>query len=143
MGNSFQKNDNNIDGCLKFDRILDGENEIYIGLGSMSQGISTQVIRIGDFNNKYNKLLEFSEEKNKLNYKFENNIIMNIEKENENMRLEITDPKNKRNISKNIDPIIIKYFKPIKMSNTSNEFDKIYDLFQSSNITSNEVNPDI
>ena len=52
------------DYCLKMDRILDAENQIYIGIGSKipdNNQMSLQVIRLGDYTNKYYRLLQFTE----------------------------------------------------------------------------------
>ena len=54
MGNYMNFKDN--DGCIKMDRILDGENKIYIGIGSIIENKSSQVIRIGDYKQKYYKV---------------------------------------------------------------------------------------
>ena len=80
------------DYCLKFDRILDAENQIYIGIGSRDQTtpvsldqyddktISLQAIRLGDYTNKYYRLLQFTENDNKLKYEFEDDITLTLKK---------------------------------------------------------------
>ena len=60
--------------CFKLNRILDAENQIYIGIGSHKPNqklISLQAIRVGDYTNKYYRLLQFTEYENKLEYEFE------------------------------------------------------------------------
>ena len=139
MGNqttSFKKS--YIDNCLKFDRILDADSQVYIGIGNIDE-YPTQVIRIGDYTNKYYKLIEFREEEKKLHYKFENNISMTLEKIDDNVMMNIEIIKdnnflklmnyNKKIISKQLDTIIVKYFKPIKFNDLSNELDKMHQLF--------------
>lgn len=115
--------------CLKFDRILDADNQVYIGIAPGGNGLRSQAIRIGDFRNKYHRLLGFTEEEYRLYYKFENNITMSLKKQDYNIHMEIKKEPNKVLVSKNIDPIILKMFKPIKLNNTSNEIDKIKELF--------------
>lgn len=127
MGNAIYEPQNY---CLKFDRILDGENQIFIGIGENAQGLSSQVIRFGDYKNKYYRLQEFYEDNNKLLYKFEDNIYMSIENDNKNIHLAVTDPRNKQPITKCIDSFIIKHHKAIHLSTMSKELDKIYDLFE-------------
>jgi len=130
---TIQKKKTYIDNVLKFDRILDADHKIYIGIGKQNVENPTQslqVIRIGDYTNKYYRLLNFKEEENKLKYTFENDIILILKKTNENnVLLKLVDLCNNIIISKNIDPIIIKFFKPISLSKTSDEFDKIHKLF--------------
>lgn len=141
--------------CLKFDRILDAENQIYIGIGSRDQyddkQISLQVIRIGDYTNKYYRLLQFTESENKLKYEFEDDVTLTLKKVQDDIEMAINNDefgrfmkkragndillellflKENKFISKTVDPIIIKRFKRISLA--SKEFDKIYDLFEES-----------
>ena len=70
MGNSINNShSNNTDGILKFDRILDATNEVYIGIGEQlpDTSKSLQVIRFGDYKNNYNRLIHFVEKENELN----------------------------------------------------------------------------
>jgi hypothetical protein len=135
---NFKGKQSYTDNCLKFDRILDAENQIYVGIGTrrilygldLESDISLQVIRIGDYTNKYYRLLNFTEKENKLKYEFENDIMLILKKINENnIQLELFDLNNNRFISKEIDPVIIKNFKTIHLLSISNELDKIYELF--------------
>lgn len=119
------------DFCLKFDRILDGENQIYIGVGRTGINETSQVIRIGDMYNKYYKLINFSEKEKQLQYEFEDNVKMTLENNDKDFLIEIDNLPGKKSISKNIDPIIVQNFKPIKLSNVTDDFDKIYNLFNS------------
>ena len=124
--------DKSQDYCLKFDRILDSENQIYIGIGCRKNAAdkdkSLQVIRIGDYTYKYHRLLKFTEKENKLKYNFESNIQLIVKKlENNDIHLELFDLDNGRFISKNIDPFIVKHSKTIGFQ--SKELDKIFELF--------------
>lgn len=123
MGN-FKSNTND---SLKFERILDAENDIYIGIGSACKDKTVQAIRIGKYNN-YHRLNYFKESENKLKYEFENDIILILKKEDSNIEFNLVSLNNNTIITKNIDPIIIKFFKPINFA--SYEFDKIYDMFK-------------
>jgi len=118
--------------CLKIDRILDAENQIYIGVASRDnyddKQVSLQAIRLGDYTNKYYRLLKFTEEEDKLKYNFEDDVTLTLIKNQNDILLRFSHLKEDKFISKKIDPIIIKWFKPISMA--SNEFDKIYDLFE-------------
>jgi len=78
------KFDRETDYTLKFDRILDADNQIYIGIGTRKQSEdstkSLQVIRIGDYTKKYYRLINFEEKHNELKYEFENNIKLILKK---------------------------------------------------------------
>jgi len=115
--------------CLKLDRILNAENKIYIGIGDEqldNKQISLQAIRIGDYSNKYYRLLQFTENKNELKYIFEDDVIMTLIQNDNEIILVLTHLNEAKFITTKIDPIIINWFKPINLA--SNEFDKIYDL---------------
>lgn len=125
--------------CLKLDRILDSENQIYIGIGERKQkNDNLQVIRIGDYTNKYYRLLQFTESENKLKYEFENEIILTLNKDDDDIKLELIFLNNK-NISTKINPLVINNFRPIRLA--SKEFDKIYDLFADIRCRIPEGNP--
>ena len=88
-----------------------------------------QVIRIGDHKNKYHRLTNFTEKDNKLKYEFENDIILVLKKKDDAFQMNLVDLYNNRYIMKNIDPINVKYFKTISLSNVSKEIDKIHNFF--------------
>jgi hypothetical protein len=113
------------ENCLKFDRILDDENQVYIGISSSDKYKNVQVIRIGDSNN-YNRLINFTEKENKLRYDFENNVTLILRKNESNIHMKLFDLNNNKIISKRIESTIIKNFKPINFE--SSELDKIYNL---------------
>ena len=89
---------------------------------------NVQAIRIGDYTNKYYRLLNFREKENKLQYEFENDITLLLNKNRTNIRMELFDLNHNKFISKEVDPLIVKNFKTISFA--SNELDKIYDLFK-------------
>ena len=120
-----------MDYCLKIDRILDAENKIYIGIGIKKPDqtqISLQAIRVGDYTNKYYRLLQFTENENRLKYDFEDDVTLTLIKDQNDIILGFTNLKEDKFITTKVDPIIINWFKPISLS--SNEFDKIYDFFK-------------
>ena len=119
-----------IDNCLKFDRILDADNEVYVGIGKVGLGMSSQAIRYGGFKNNYHRLNSFIEEENKLQYKFENNVSLTLEKMENNIFMNLIH-NNKVITSKVLDPVITKNYKPIKFNDLSNELDKMEKLFTS------------
>jgi hypothetical protein len=123
--------------CLKFDRILDAEHQIYVGIGTREKEITTnkslQVIRLGDYTNKYHRLIDFTETERKLKYEFEDNVKLILKKTEDNdIQLELFDLDNDRFISKTVDPTIIRMFNKISLS--SAELDKIHELFSSCKI---------
>jgi hypothetical protein len=111
---------------LKFDRILDGENEIYIGIGEPPK----QVIRFGDYHNKTHKLLNFVKKENKLKYEFEDDITLILEKREDDIHIDVIDMYRNKTISKPIDPFIKKHWKSIALKPCSNELDEIGDFLQ-------------
>ena len=66
-----------------------------------------------------------------LKYEFENDVTMSLKKIDNNIEMEIIDINNNKIIKKNVDPIILKHFKAIKLSKASDELDQIQYLFQS------------
>jgi hypothetical protein len=118
---------------LKFDRILDGENEVYIGIGKSA----TQVIRIGDHYSKCHKLLNFTQkgETNdsvkKLKYEFEDDVTLILEKQDETVHMTLMDMYSNTFVSKPVDPVIKKYFTPIGLKPCSNDLDAISEMFNS------------
>ena len=129
MGN----NESYIDKCstlerIALERILDAENKIYIGIkphiGMDEYNYSLQVIRFGDYREKSYRLVKFTENKDKLKYEFENDIVMELIKQENNILLDIK--KQNLFIKKEMDPIIRKHYK--KLDFVSYELDKIKDF---------------
>jgi hypothetical protein len=111
---------------LKFDRILDSENEVYIGIGKYA----TQVIRIGNHYNKTHKLLNFKKDESKLKYEFEDDVTLILKKKDDTVHMNLVDMYSNKTVSKPIDPFIIKNFKTIHLKPSSNEFDEIGEFFK-------------
>jgi hypothetical protein len=112
---------------LKFDRILDAENEVYIGIGDSA----TQMIRIGDYHHKSHKLLNFKKSDTKLKYEFEDNVTLIFEKRNDQVHMNLVDLYSNKTVSKPVDPFIKRHFKPIHLKPCSNDLDAISDMFNS------------
>jgi len=119
---------NSGDNCLKQDRLLDNENRIYIGIGSTIEKKSSQAIRFGDYKQKYYRLLDFKPSENKLEYKFENDITMILEKEDDDILLNVTSINDNINVKKVLNPIIREYHTKICLG--SYELDRIYNFIR-------------
>jgi hypothetical protein len=112
---------------LKFDRILDGENQVYIGIAEHA----TQAIRIGDYHHKTHKLLDFKQTETKLKYEFEDDVTLILEKRDDNnVHMNLVDLYSNKTVSKPIDPFIKANFKAIHLKPCSNDLDAISELFQ-------------
>jgi hypothetical protein len=153
MGNLLPKNPppHEYDGgALKFDRILDAENQVYIGMGDSA----FQVIRIGDYTCPYHRLVRmdrilqqlitestesahsslvrFTEDTDTLHYEFEHDITMTIQQTSDikpEQQFHMKLVHKHQVITKQIDPVIVKYFKPIDFFDASRDLDKIYHFF--------------
>ena len=147
--------------CMIMDRILDAENQIYVGIGThilsnksdgtpvsgsdtiikdsvVKPSMELQVIRIGNYTKKYHRLLGYTETPNKLKYEFENDVkLILVKHDDHQINMEVFDLNNDVYISKWIEPCIVKYFKPLGFS--SNELDKIGELFASSSSQPDEA----
>lgn len=136
MGNLLQKTPpkhaSYYGGTLLFDQILDAENQIYIGIGYGGR----QVIRMGDYTHPYYVLTRFVEEthKNTLHYEFEDDIRLTLQKQKDNrIHLEVKHKDNYPLISTQMSPFVVKHFKSINLAGASEDFDKIYELFNREN----------
>ena len=116
---------------MSFERVIDEENKIYIGIYDYRQVIVLNYDR-NNKNNQYYRLIILNEKENKLIYYFENDIIMIIEKKNDFYTLYIDNIPNhsKKELYKIINPVIIKSFRTIGMKKISDDIDKIYDFFK-------------
>jgi len=150
--------------CLNFERILDAEYQIYIGIGTngtnriqetqstqrtqgtqntqstqgtqCTQSTNLQVIRFGDYKQKYHRLIKCTEiDQQTMYYEFEHGINMNLERIGNQILIDLYDPTRSMTISKEIDPIVVKHYKPIRLNTVSKDLDKIYTLFQTSQVT--------
>ena len=134
MGNSqsFNSQSFNPHECLKFDRIIDGENQIYVGvIGSpnKSNPYSSQGMRIG-IDGRLHRLENFIETSNSLTYEFDSNTTLCVTKRNGEILLNIKEPETSTHIIKPMDRINVDFFKPIKFSNLSTEIDKLNDFIK-------------
>ena len=100
------------------ERLLDAEHGIYIGLHN-----GEQVIR---FDSKTYKLIKLIETENQLEYRFENDVVLVLEKKKNLFVLKII--MSNKNVHKIINPVIIQNFKPIGFHGISDDFDKIFTL---------------
>jgi len=119
---------NSDDNCLKMDRLLDNENKIYIGIAPTIENKSSQAIRFGDYKEKCHRLINFKPSENKLEYKFENDITMILEKEEDDILLNVTSVNNNINIKKVLNPIIREHHSKICLG--SYELDRIYNFIR-------------
>lgn len=112
---------------LKQDRLIDGENKIFIGVVSPkppTNPYSSQAIRIGDFGKLY-RLEKFIETPSSLIFEYETNTSMTLSKRDNEIIMNIKVPHTNTNIIKPMDSIVKEIFKPIKFGNLANEYDKI------------------
>ena len=123
MGN-YMKSSNINDERFYRERILDGENKIYVGIGSIIENKSSEAIRIGDHTKKYNRLIQFTKNENELLYEFENDIILKLQKEDDNIILDVCSKKDNIHIKKIMNPLIRKHYKKICVY----EIDRIYNF---------------
>jgi len=121
----------NINEHFIFERVIDGENLIYIGVlnGKKTNMLSTQGIRFGN-NGKIKRLLKFNENKDSLNYEFEEDTSLSLIKRNNNfIIINYKDCISEINIIKPMESIIKDFYKPINFG-SSYEFDKICDFIK-------------
>lgn len=102
------------------ERLLDAEHGIYIGLHN-----GEQVIRFDSKTYKLIKLIETEnqETENQLEYRFENDVVLVLEKKKNLFVLKLI--MSNKSIHKIINPVIIQNFKPIGFHGISNDFDKM------------------
>jgi hypothetical protein len=106
------------DSSLLLDRILDGENQVYIGINKGSPAI-----RIGNNTNKCYKLVNFIEKENKLDQR--------RNKMGRFASLILFFVGNTLKFIMGHCPIInLQWYKPIKLSQLSDNLDKISELCQ-------------
>ncbi len=119
MGNFFSRE------YLKFDRLIDGENKISIGIVSKNQenSISGQAIQVGS-NGKIKRLEKFTETQNSLIFEFEHNTVLSLIKRDKCIIIHLKQP-DTHELIKIMDSIIRTFFNPINFGEQSYEFDKI------------------
>ena len=120
MGNYFSSEN------LNFDRIIDEEYQIFIGIVSHKDPnpLSSQAIKIG-LNGKIKRLEKFIETQNNLTFEFESGIVLTLTKRNNEIIINLNDPNTETNIIKNMDKVIRLYYKSLNFGFFSFEFDKI------------------
>ncbi len=124
---------------FQMDRLIDGENQITIGVLSKnsSNPYSSQGIKIGSYS-KIRRLEKFIELPNNLIFEYETGITMTLSKKDKDIIINIKEPETSTTIIKPIDQIIREMFKPIGWRTISDEYDKIYDFIKP-NIESNQM----
>ena len=126
MGNNLVSQE-----TLKFDRVIDGELQVFIGIVSKknTNPYSSQAIRIG-LNGELKRLESFEQTNNCLKFNYESNASLILTKRNDDVIINIKD--RGINIVKPMIPICREIFKPIKFGNLSTEYDKIPDFIRTS-----------
>jgi hypothetical protein len=136
---------------LKSERLIDGVNEIYIGVieKNNSNPYSSQAIKIG-LDGKIKRLEKFIETNNNLIYEYESGTSMTLTKKNNDIIIHIFDPETSTKIIKQMDLIVREIFKPIRWYELTEEYNLIekfialdYENNQlklSNEINSNEIN---
>lgn len=110
---------------MKFDRVIDGEEEIYIGIVPKKVELpmySTQGIRIGNYG-KLKRMVMYEKFENGMRFIYETGTTLTITKKNNDVLLDIKDEK--INISKQMNPYCLKYIKPIDFGESSVEYDEM------------------
>jgi hypothetical protein len=124
-----------IKNCFLIDRLIDPNcngMEVYIGVnGNVNPNniLSNQGIRIGKYG-EIKHLTSFIKVENGLLYTFEDNIKLTITKNDNNEIMYSLKAYDDMNVTKLMNPRMIKLFKSIGMS--SNELDKINDFIKTS-----------
>jgi hypothetical protein len=113
------------------------EKNILIGVSGISRDemnpLAHQAIRLG--NSELYKLVNFQEGTSTLTYEFEKNVSLNIMRSKDKLIYNIKTPE--LHITREIDPMLVKFYKPIGMA--SAEFDKIEKLYHTQ--TPSQVSP--
>lgn len=111
---------------MKFDRVLDGEEMLYIGIAcsNLPNPISSQVIRHGVFG-KMRRMENFIEMENGVEYIYEDNVKLSVSKNKNNgqIMLNYVSPSENVQIMKPMNETCVKVFKPIQFSTLSKEYD--------------------
>lgn len=116
---------------LNFDRMIDGESQIVVGIVSKKEPnpYSSQAIRIG-LDGKLKRLESFEQTDNFLKFQYESNTTMILTKRKKDIIIHIKEPENEINITKPMASICREIFKPIKFGELSIEYDKIPDFIR-------------
>ncbi len=125
-----------VKNCFLIDRLIDPNcngMEVYIGVNghvNPNNILSNQGIRLGK-HGEIKRLTSFIKVENGLLYTFEDNIKLAITKNDNNEIIYSLNAYDDLNVTKKMNPRMIKLFKSIGMS--SNELDKINDFIKGSN----------
>jgi hypothetical protein len=116
---------------LKFDRMIDGESQIVIGIVAKKDPnpYSSQAIRIG-LDGKLKRLETFEQTENCLKFNYESDTTLSITKRNDEIIVCVKEPDTNTNIIKPMVSICREIFKPIKFGDLSQEYDKIPDFIR-------------
>lgn len=112
---------------MKFERVLDGEEMLYIGIASsnLPNPLSSQVIRHGIFG-KTRRLENFIEHENGMEYVYEDNVKLFVNKSKDGkVMLNYVSPCENTEIMKPMNETCVKVFKPIQFSTLSKEYDTL------------------
>jgi hypothetical protein len=118
---------NNIKESIKFDRVIDGEAGIWIGVNGnhdTNNPMSTQKLCLQ--NEEYKKLKFFTKSESGLTYEFENDIVLRFYKNPEGIYYNFKYPIKEINETKLMNSTVCSHYRKIGFN--SNEFDQIYDL---------------
>jgi hypothetical protein len=126
MGNSFSE-------YFIFERLIDGENQIVIGILSSDKKnsknpYSSQGIKIGS-NGQIKRLQNFIETQNSLIFEYEDNIVLTLTKREGNIIINLKQPDTKT-IIKPMDLVCRDFFKTIGFGDLSSEYDLIPDFIK-------------
>lgn len=133
MGN-LSSSFNNFDNyeCLNQDRLIDGENKIFIGIVSPkpdTNPYSSQAIRIGD-EGQLHRLEKIIETPNSLIFEYDSNTSMALSKRNNEIIINVNEPGTNIHIIKPMDSITREIFKPLHWGILGNEYDKIAEFIR-------------
>jgi hypothetical protein len=134
MGNFFSNE------YLNFDRIIDDDNQIIIGIISPrdSNPLSTQGIKIGLNSNIY-RLEKFIETNNSLTFEYEFGIILTLSRRSSQIIIHLKNPILNTYIIKPMDNKIRATFKPIMFGYYSFDYDKIPEFISFNLINTNKI----
>ena len=113
---------------MTIDRVIDGETKLYVGITALPNNnnnpITGQCMRLGD--DDLQRLVNFVETNNTLEYFFENDNYMKFTKSPDNIVM-LTMRYNDITTNREINPMMRRFYKPISCQ--SAELDKLTKLF--------------
>jgi len=131
MGNNIRILMYDENDFLKCERIIDSDYNIYIGIVNkqLNNPLSTQAIKIGN-DGKIKRLKKYIQSANSISYEFENDTILTLTRMNTDILINIKESDTQKYYIKSMSNIIRNKYKPIKMLNSSNELDEIYNFIK-------------